>query len=64
MAKQAEYSFKELTDVVKFGINKGMTIGDIMKTNPKYIDWCINNFKGFKLYKKLASEFEEIKRNA
>jgi len=57
----SEYKFKEETDIITFGVYKGETIGHVMKTEPQYIDWCIKNFKGFKLYKKLKDRFEEIK---
>ena len=60
--KKPSYSFKSESDVINFGINKGRTIGDVMRSEPDYIDWCIKNFKGFKLWKKLALKFEEIKK--
>ena len=59
--KKISYSFKDENDIINFGLYKGRTIGDVMKMEPSYIDWCIKNFKGFKLWKKLAQRFEEIK---
>ena len=59
--KKVSYSFKSEDDIINFGVNEGKTIGEIMKTEPEYIDWCVKEFKGFKLYKKLAIRFEEIK---
>jgi len=56
-----EYKFKTEDDIINFGVYKGETIGYVMKTEPQYIDWCIKNFRGFKLYKKLSNRFEEIK---
>ena len=61
--KKINYSFKNEDDIITFGINKGKTIGEIMRTDPGYIDWCIKEFKGFKLWKKLALKYEEIKLN-
>lgn len=60
--KKTSYSFKSENDVINFGVNKGRLIGDVMRSEPEYIDWCIKNFKGFKLWKKLALKFEEIKK--
>ena len=57
--KKTSYTFKTEEDVLNFGVNKGIKIGEIMKTQPEYIEWCIKNFKGFKLCKKLNKIFEE-----
>lgn len=59
--KKEYYSFKDENDIINFGVYKGHTIGEVMKVEPQYIEWCIKNFKGFKLWKKLALKFEEIK---
>jgi len=59
----SEYKFKEETDLITFGIYEGEAIGHVMRVEPQYIDWCIKNFKGFKLYKKLNEKFEKIKNN-
>jgi len=55
------YSFKTEDQILNFGLHEGKTIGSIMRKEPTYIDWCVNKFKGFKLWKKLATRFEEIK---
>jgi len=59
--KRESYSFKNEQDIINFGYYKGKTIGEVMRNEPGYIDWCVKNFKGFKLWKKLALRFEEIK---
>lgn len=59
--KKQSYSFKDEEQILNFGTYDGEKIGDIMKKYPEYIDWCIKNFKGFKLWKKLQKRFEEIK---
>jgi len=59
--KKPSYSFKDEEQVLNFGVHEGQKIGEVMRTNPGYIDWCVKNFKGFKLWKKLAQRFEEIK---
>lgn len=61
--KKESYSFKNEDDIINFGANKGKKIIDIMLSEPQYIDWCIKNFKGFKLCKKLSIKFDEIKNN-
>lgn len=59
--KKTSYSFKSEEQLMNFGLFNGKPIGDVMKKNPEYIDWCIKEFKGFKLWKKLAVRFAEIK---
>jgi len=59
--KKTSYSFKSEEQLLNFGQFEGKPIAEIMKSNPEYIDWCVKNFKGFKLWKKLAVRFEEIK---
>ena len=59
--KKTSYTFKNEEQLLNFGLNEGKPIGEIMRKEPEYIEWCIKNFKGFKLYKKLAIRFEEIK---
>ncbi|NPV13089.1 MAG: hypothetical protein HPY57_15085 [Ignavibacteria bacterium] len=62
--KKISYSFKSEDQILNFGQFEGKSIGEIMKSYPEYIDWCIKNFKGFKLCKKLAIRFHEIKEEA
>ena len=59
--KKTSYSFKNEEDILNFGTYKDSTILDIMVKSPEYIDWCILNFKEFKLSKKLKIKFEELK---
>ena len=59
--KKQSNSYKTEEDLLKFGIYEGKAIGDIMKSDSGYIDWCIGNYSGFKLLKKLGEKFEEIK---
>ena len=59
--KRPSYSFKTEDQILNFGNHEGETIGSVMKSEPGYIDWCIVNFKGFKLWKKLEKRFNEIK---
>jgi len=59
--KKESYSFKSEDQLLNFGMYEGKTIGEIMKKEPGYIDWCVKDFPGFKLWKKLAIRFEEIK---
>ena len=59
--KKTSYSFKSEDQLLNFGTYKGSQIGDIMKKHPEYIDWCIKEFKGFKLWKNLNKRFIEIK---
>jgi len=60
--EKKNYSFKTEDQLLNFGLNEGKRIGDVMRKEPSYIDWCVKNFKGFKLYKKLSVRFEEIKK--
>lgn len=60
--KKTSYSFKSEEQIINFGLHKNKTIGQVMKENPEYIDWCIKEFKGFKLWKKLEIRFQEIKK--
>lgn len=60
--KKTSYSFKDENQIVNFGQFEGKTIGYLMHHESDYVDWCIKNFKGFKLYKKLAEKFEIIKK--
>lgn len=60
--KKTSYSFKSEDQILNFGLFIGKPIGEIMQKNPEYIEWCIKEFKGFKLWKKLAVRFEEIKK--
>lgn len=53
--EKISYNFKTEDQLINFGINEGKTIGEIIKSDPKYIEWCIKNFKGFKLSKKLKN---------
>jgi len=53
------YRFEE--DLLRFGIYRGKPIGDIMRKDSDYIDWCVQNYTGFKLWKKLTTRFAEIK---
>lgn len=62
--KKESYSFKSEEDILNFGYHKGKPIGEIMRSEPGYIDWCVKKFKGFKLWKKLALRFEEIKNES
>jgi len=62
--KKVSYSFKNEEDILNFGCNNGKPIIDVMMKEPEYIDWCIKNFKGFKLGKKLQLKFEEIKKTS
>ena len=59
--KKPSYSFKDEEQLLNFGCNEGKPIGEVMRKEPEYIDWCIKNFKGFKLWKKLEKRFEEIR---
>lgn len=59
--KKTSYSFKNEKQLMNFGLHEGEPIGDVMRKEPEYIDWCIKNFSGFKLWKKLLIKFEEIK---
>ena len=59
--KKTSYSFKEESDIINFGIHEGKTIGEVMIIEPFYIDWCLSNFKGFKLGKKLTEHFNKLK---
>jgi len=59
--KKVSYSFKSEDQLLNFGLYEGRPIGEIMKQEPDYIDWCVKNFTGFKLWKKLALRFEEIR---
>ena len=34
-------------DLINFGLHKGSSIEEIVKTNPSYIFWCIENIGGF-----------------
>lgn len=61
--KKPSYSFKSEDQLMNFGIHEGKKIGDVMKKDPDYIDWCVDKFKGFKLWKKLEARFEEIKKD-
>jgi hypothetical protein len=60
--KKPSYIFKTEDQLINFGINEGKTIGEIIKNEPKYIDWCVKNFKGFKLSKQLKKIFDEVKK--
>jgi hypothetical protein len=60
--KKTSYSFKDEHQLLNFGQFEGKPIGEVMKSNPDYIEWCVENFKGFKLWKKLEKRFEEIKK--
>jgi len=53
--------FKELDEVVEFGIYKEskLTIIQLIKKDPKYVAWCLRNFKGFWLRKKLRIALDE-----
>lgn len=59
---KVRHVFKTEDDIINFGINSGKTIGVVMRKDPNYVDWCVKKVKGFKLYKKLALQFEEIKK--
>ncbi|MCK9415908.1 hypothetical protein M0Q97_04540 [Candidatus Dojkabacteria bacterium] len=59
---KVRHVFKTEDDILTFGINSGKTIGVVMQKDPNYVDWCVKKVKGFKLYKKLALRFEEIKK--
>lgn len=59
---KVRHVFKTEDDILTFGINSGKTIGVVMRKDPNYVDWCVKKVKGFKLYKKLALRFEEIKK--
>lgn len=39
--------------VLEFGIYKGQSISDIIKKDPQYVAWCLNNMnrRAFKLNK-------------
>jgi len=60
--KKPSYIFKTEDQLINFGINEGKTIGEIIKNEPKYIEWCIKNFKGFKLGKDLSDFLEDCKK--
>jgi hypothetical protein len=64
MAKQ-KFSFKSEEEVVNFGTYKcsNITIGQLIKTDPEYITWCLKNWKNFKLYKKLQELYLETLKN-
>ena len=32
-----------------FGKHKGEYVNSVCATDPKYVDWCVSNVKGFKL---------------
>ena len=59
--KKTSYSFKSEEQLLNFGTYNGRPIGEIMKKHPDYIDWCVKEFKGFKLWKSLDKRFKEIK---
>lgn len=61
--KKTSYSFKNEDDIMNFGLYSGSKIIDVMTNETQYIDWCIKNFKGFKLCKMLSIKFEEIKKD-
>jgi hypothetical protein len=50
-------------DIINFGRNKGKTVGEIAKTQPNYLIWCLREIPNFALtrnvkkllYKKFAS---------
>ena len=63
--KKTTYTFKSEDDLITFGkVHNGEKIGDVMRKDPQYIDFCVEKFKGFKLYKKLAERYEEIKKES
>jgi broad specificity phosphatase PhoE len=60
--EKKKFVFKTEDEILNFGLHEGKSIGEIMRKEPSYIDWCVKNFKGFKMWKKLSVRFEEIKQ--
>lgn len=53
---------KEYTQnsLVKFGMYKGYKLEDIVKTNPKYIIWCVVNLDHFYLSEETIENLKSI----
>lgn len=53
-----------LSDKLEFGKYKGLSIAEVAKRNPFYLDWCIRNVNHFWLYSKTFSSVLNISRES
>lgn len=37
----------KLNEQIKFGMYKGYTLQEVIKYDPKYVQWCISDVSGF-----------------
>lgn len=58
-----EYKFKDEEQLVTFGIHKGSTIGSLIEEEPNYIEWCLSNFKHFRLSKELRKKYDDLRQD-
>lgn len=51
----ADFKIKTLDQPVNFGLYKDrkINIKELIDMNPEYVTWLLNNWKGFKLFKKV-----------
>jgi hypothetical protein len=49
----------KLTNKIQFGKYKGDTIAEILAKVPQYIEWCLDEVKGFSLDDKAYEVYEE-----
>ena len=50
---------RTILDVMPFGRHKGKLIGTVIKEDPEYISWAVNNVDGFVLDDQAVEYLEE-----
>lgn len=66
MAKQQKkkynkpnYKYKKLDDKVDFGQHKSKTIEEVIESEPMYLEWALNNVRGFSLSAGIKSSLKK-----
>lgn len=55
-----KYYFEDIADAFCFGVHENDLLCDVIKEDPKYIYWCVNNIEDFFISEMCLQQIREI----